>query len=419
MSLAALIIHAALSVASATDTVVVHDEGADLGEYSQLFSLLESLDQNVILRSSQDYSDLVGSGDSDQQYAFENVVMISGPPDEDGVASPNATELLDFVNNFGGNLFLAAGPDASDDVRQIGNACGIEFEGHGATISDPSTRVQVVPESGEATTAVCGRYRSSEVPDSSVDECILLPEAETIGMQVDHNAFLRPLVSGSASAVSLERSASGKLKAPRELGEDLVFVAALEARNKARVVFTGSRAMLKDTFMNAKTTRFVNSTLSWNFRQREVFRMSSCQLSSPDDSDKVSCEGQVATSTSLLFQVDGKLVPGEWNQVHLPSSKSQCKDYYVGATASQAGSMTQLPIRLVDTDYQCDFEDLSIGWHTVTIFVDDCNSSRRHTVYQKRVLIVPTEPDSTQRLVAGAAGVLLVPLIVLWSRRIS
>ena len=62
---------------------------------------------------------------------------------EDGVPSPNSTELLDFVAT-GGNLFIAVGPnDVSDDIREVANACGVEFEAPGAVLVDAARTVDV------------------------------------------------------------------------------------------------------------------------------------------------------------------------------------------------------------------------------------------------------------------------------------
>lgn len=409
-------------------TLIVHDAGDDLSSYSALTELLSGyLKQNLTLRSSDDFSDLfchacvapeVSDGRREvaaesssatptarSMYGHDSIILLSGPPADDAVASPNATELLDFVA-AGGNLFVGADPDVSDDLREVANACGLEFEARGAFLQDRqlslSADLGVGPQDSERITdVICHPF--TPIPGSSIifsmglelgsaerrrnndednDEeeddasaakkfdtrsCVLLPGKGTIGMQLaEENELLTPILTGSEDAVSVtKRSADGTVLSSRQLGDRLASVVAVRARNGARLVFAGSRHMLNNSFLHptaapgsapsslpAGSYDFARSLLGWNLRQQNVFRIRACRghTQAPESHLDMKCvdmmtSGRGNVVLALDFSIEAR-DSGTW--VDVSPEAIDGTGISIVVTADQAGSVRRLPVERLE-----------------------------------------------------------------------
>ena len=467
-------------------TLIVHDSGDDLSSYSALIELLSGpLNQNLTLRSSDDFSDLLchecvdrdvsaGQVASEsattpvrRKYGHDSIIILSGPPADDAVASPNATELLDFVA-VGGNLFVGADPDVSDDLREVANACGLEFEAHGAFLQDPqfalSTDLVGTQNSEPITNVICNPSTpfSRSILDQEWDSaesrgddsaakfdprpCVLLPGKGTIGMQLaKENMLLTPILANSEDAVSISKSAAGTMLSSRQLGDRLASVVAVRARNGARLVFAGSRHMLNNSFLQPTAAPESDSSLptgsydfarllfGWTLRQQNVFRIRACRGHSrePDAHVDTKCTGVTPKRgnniLALDFSIEG-LNAGKWLALTPDSIDAMGRSIVV--TADQAGSIREVTVERLEVmadaeeqlHFRCNFSSLPAGWHRVQVAIAAPGSavtenSTTESMIEIDVLARPSSGSMSRAVVAASCLLAAIPAIVRMANR--
>lgn len=277
------------AVAAFDSTLVIYDNTTNLQEYATFISIIKTMSESITFRTSNDYSDL-RKPEIDAPYNFDSIVLMVGPLEEDAVASPNVTELLEFINFYGGNLFVATGSYLSDDLRELAQECGIEFEGRNSFIVDDHHEFldQELNENLEDT--ICGQVYSGLSSSSSKlakKTCVPFPRNTTVGMQIDkNNIFLKPIVIASKNAKSVG-GILGDVEKSRDLGEKLSYVVALIAANQARVVFVGSQDMIKDSHLKQISSDsskvsvpelFFEELVAWTLKTNLSFEMANCKV---------------------------------------------------------------------------------------------------------------------------------------------
>ncbi|TWW56270.1 Dolichyl-diphosphooligosaccharide--protein glycosyltransferase 48 kDa subunit [Takifugu flavidus] len=165
------------------------------------------------------------------QFLYDHLIIFS-PSVEDFGGNINLETITSFIDG-GGNVLVAASSDIGDPLRELGSECGIEFDEektavidhHNYDVSDPGEHTLIVadPENLLKAPTIVGKPTNKPVLFKGV------------GMVADpENPLVLDILTGSSTSYSFfpDRPIT-------------------QARNNARVVFSGSLDFFSDAFFNS------------------------------------------------------------------------------------------------------------------------------------------------------------------------
>lgn len=155
----------------------------------------------------------------------------------------NVEAITEFIDG-GGNVLIAGSSQSGEALRELATECGFELDEEGAhvidhlnyDISDSGHHTRIVAESSNLIDA------QVIVGSKSVDP--LLYEGTGLIANADNPLVLK-LLTASSSAYSYNPHQSIK-EYPHAVGQNTLLIAALQARNNARVLFSGSLYFFSD-----------------------------------------------------------------------------------------------------------------------------------------------------------------------------
>lgn len=200
--------------------------------------------------------------------------------------SLSASNIANFIDN-GGNVLVTASSTVGDAIRELATEVGLEVDVDGAAVIDHFN--YDVSDEGAHTTLVVN-------PDDLIDAPIIVGDKKSlkpllyrgIGLVSDpDNSLVLPVLSASQTAYSYDPT-KPITKYPHAVGKKTLLVAALQARNNARVVFAGSLDMFSDKFFKSPVqaagskiksqesgnSAFVTALSKWVLKEVGVLRFS-------------------------------------------------------------------------------------------------------------------------------------------------
>uniref|UniRef100_A0A8C8D457 Dolichyl-diphosphooligosaccharide--protein glycosyltransferase 48 kDa subunit n=1 Tax=Oncorhynchus tshawytscha TaxID=74940 RepID=A0A8C8D457_ONCTS len=181
------------------------------------------------------------------QFLYDHLIIFS-PSVEDFGGNISVETITSFIDG-GGNVLVAASSDIGDPLREIGSECGIEFDEektavidhHHYDVSDPGEHTLIVADPDNL-------LKAPTIVGNPSDKPILF---KGVGMVADpDNPLVLDILTGSSTSYSYfpDRPIS---QYPHAVGKNTLLIAGLQARNNARVVFSGSLHFFSDAFFNA------------------------------------------------------------------------------------------------------------------------------------------------------------------------
>ncbi|KAM6976684.1 dolichyl-diphosphooligosaccharide--protein glycosyltransferase 48 kDa subunit [Aplochiton taeniatus] len=181
------------------------------------------------------------------QFLYDHLIIFS-PSVEDFGGNINVETITSFIDG-GGNVLVAANSDIGDPLRELGSECGIEFDEektavidhHNYDVSDPGEHTLIVADPENL-------LKAPTIVGNPTDKPILF---KGVGMVADpENPLVLDILTGSSTAYSFfpDRPIS---QYPHAVGKNTLLIAGLQARNNARVVFSGSLQFFSDAFFNS------------------------------------------------------------------------------------------------------------------------------------------------------------------------
>ncbi|KAL7748652.1 oligosaccharyl transferase glycoprotein complex, beta subunit [Sorochytrium milnesiophthora] len=254
---------------------VVLDSLADQQTYSRFWTALEARDFNVSYHAAS--VDLFTHGER----ASDHLVLFTSSKGLKGALS--VANIVQYIND-GGNVLMATDAGMSDSHRELAYELGVEFDDSDTLVQDHfhhhSARVgnkradasYVLSKHMVADTAVVSDAvrASGSVMFHGVAHKLIAPD----------NYLLHTVLSAERTAVTGEPNRPLP-KEPFAAGSGIGLVSALQARNNARVVLTGSLQMFSDQFLKAQgesgvsiiNTAFVEQVSRWTFHEKSVLRV--------------------------------------------------------------------------------------------------------------------------------------------------
>lgn len=236
---------------------------------------------------------------------------------------------MDTITEFideGGNVLVAGSSQTGDVLRELASECGFEVDEEGAYVIDHLN--YDISDNGQHTTIV---VPSENLIDSSIivgDRKKTAPLLyKGTGILADsENPLVLPLLTGDSSAYSYIPDQPIK-EYPHAVGKNTLLIAALQARNNARIVFSGSLDFFSDDFFSRSVkgsvtgNRDVATAISkWVFKENGELKVTSVkhhlvgQLEPPQSYTIM--DDAVYTITIEKFMND-KWVPYEADDVQL------------------------------------------------------------------------------------------------------
>ena len=272
-----VVVYASMLVVDAAKTLVLLDSvkksDAVYGEYFKALeedghelSIHEASDKKVIFQSFGDYQ-------------FDNVIIFA--PGTKDLGSIKWSELHEFIG-AGGNVILATSTKITKTQRQFAAECGVEFNSKGSIVVDHFNYLD------EPTNVLHSKiYANTFCPasvvvgrDFDVTKSIVF---EGIGQKTNpENVLSFPVVQASSSAHS-----TAPMKPIKVTSDAISLVTAIQARNNARMIFSGSLKLFttenwKNNDINNRKLAFAMS--QWVFGDAGVLKTSNIRHHRQDGS---------------------------------------------------------------------------------------------------------------------------------------
>lgn len=177
------------------------------------------------------------------EYLYQNLIVFAPAVDEFGGQLSTST-IAEFIDD-GGNVLIAASSSSGEALRELATECGFEIDEEKAAVID-HLNYDVELDEGDHTTIVAH-------PDKLINSELIVGTKKVnpllyrgTGVIVDReNSLVMPLLTAESTAYSY--IPTQKIKDyPHAVGKATVLLAALQARNNARVVLSGSLYFFSD-----------------------------------------------------------------------------------------------------------------------------------------------------------------------------
>nr|CAG4645505.1 EOG090X05EE [Lynceus sp. MCZ IZ 141354] len=254
------------------------------------------------------------------EYLYENLVIFAPSVEEFG-GSLSVEAITKFVDE-GGNLLVAGSNQAGDVLRELATEVGFEVDEEGASVIDHMNFD--ANDQGKHTLIVADPKNLINAPTIVGKNAANLKPFlfQGTGLIADkENPLILDILKASSTAYSYKPDQTVD-EFPHAVGQKTLLIAGLQARNNARVVFSGSLDFFSDEFFSApvnsgelKADQSGNKELSealtrWVFKEEGVLRVGKVSHHRVGEKDTP----QFYTVTEdLLYTVEiDRLVDGKW-----------------------------------------------------------------------------------------------------------
>lgn len=193
------------------------------------------------------------------EYLYQHLIIFAPSVEEFG-GSISVEAITQFIDD-GGNVLVAASSASGEAIRDLASEVGFEIDEEGAAVID-HLNYDIHADTGDHTTIVAS-------PKNLIESEIIVGNKKVnpmlyrgTGIITDReNSLVLPLLTADSTAYSYVPDSPIK-EYPHAVGKGTVLVAALQARNNARVVFSGSLYFFSDEAIMSQVKR-VGDTQSY------------------------------------------------------------------------------------------------------------------------------------------------------------
>jgi len=226
--------------------------------------------------------DFVGSEDRSikfkkyGEWQYDHLILFApSASDVNGISSDDVLEFIDA----GRNVIIAADSNIGDLAREIASECNVEYDEEGTSVIDHLNFD--ASDKASRTLVASSNFADAPAVFKGVNAPVLF---RGVAQDIEEDSeLLFPLLTGSSSACS-----SNPSKAVKDLfvsGKKISLVTALQARNNARVIFSGSLELFSDKFFTSSVTDgqskkfdksgnedFAKQITSWAFQEKRSLK---------------------------------------------------------------------------------------------------------------------------------------------------
>ncbi len=266
------------------------------------------------------------------EYLYSNLIVFAPSVEEFG-GSIDLNAITDFIDNGGGNVLVAASSDVGDILRDLGMEVGLELDERGTSVID-HLNYDVKDEGGHTLIAVDGASLINApliVGEKSSTPCLY----RGLGMVADQeNPLVLDIMTGTTTSYSYFPNEKIE-EYPHAVGKSTLLIAGLQARNNARVVFSGSIDFFSNElfavsvqkatqgsreFDQSGNRQLASALTQWVFREKGVLRVGEVNHHLVGESKPPSAytvEDQVRYEIQIEERVGGEWVPFKGNDVQM------------------------------------------------------------------------------------------------------
>ncbi|UYV71639.1 DDOST [Cordylochernes scorpioides] len=230
------------------DTLVLLDNLAIKETHSIFFKSLQDRGFKLIYKAADDPNlTLMKYG----EYLYQHLIIFSPSVEEFG-GTVNVQAITDFIDH-GGNVLVAASSAVGELIRELANECGLEIDDEGSAVIDHVN--YDLSDNGKHTLVVADPQNLLDVPVIVGAKGSNPYLFRGVGMIMEkNNPLVLPVLTASRTAYSYNPDAN-ITEIPHAIGRDTILIAALQARNNARVVFSGSLDFFSDLLFQSPVRR--------------------------------------------------------------------------------------------------------------------------------------------------------------------
>ncbi|XP_003701131.2 dolichyl-diphosphooligosaccharide--protein glycosyltransferase non-catalytic subunit Ost48 [Megachile rotundata] len=220
-------------------TLVLLDNLAIKETHSIFFKSLQDSGYTLTFKLADDANLLLSKYG---EYLYKHLIIFAPSVEEFGGAL-SVEAITDFIDG-GGNVLVAGSSQSGDALHELASECGFEIDEEGSAVIDHLN--YDVSDNGYHTKIVADPSNLIDAPVivGSKDVKPLLYQGTGLIADVENPLILR-LLTASSSAYSYNPQNPIK-EYPHAVGKNTLLIAALQARNNARVVFSGSLYFFSD-----------------------------------------------------------------------------------------------------------------------------------------------------------------------------
>ncbi len=220
-------------------------------------------------------------------FLYDHLILFSPTVEEFG-GSLSVDGITEFIDVGEGNVLIAGSSQTGDILREIASESGFEADEEGTAVID-HLNFDVDKDEGKHTVIVADPENLIKAPaivgNNNKDPVLY----RGTGLIADReNPLVLEILTASSSAYS-HNPDEPITEYPHATGKNTVLIAGLQARNNARVVFSGSLDFFSDEFFNSGTHKAIGgqksaksgnkelaqSLSAWCFKRSGVLRVKS------------------------------------------------------------------------------------------------------------------------------------------------
>ncbi|VVC37330.1 Hypothetical protein CINCED_3A021322 [Cinara cedri] len=270
-----------LLASASKETLVLLNNLVIKETHSVLFNTLKARGYHLTFKSADDPTLVLSKYG---KYFYQNLIIFAPTVQEFGGAL-NIETITQFIDD-GGNVLFTGGVSTGSALRELAAECGFEVTEENSSlidhlnydISDEGKHTLVVTRSSNL-------IKSEEIVGKS-NEKSLLYEGTTV-IADPKNPLVLPILHAESTAYSYKTDVPIK-DYSLGTGKDLLLIAALQARNNARVVFSGSLYFFSDAAFSSPVKKVDGSSYNvsgnqevasnivlWTLKDRGMIRVKS------------------------------------------------------------------------------------------------------------------------------------------------
>jgi oligosaccharyltransferase complex subunit beta len=275
-----VILGVACNVNAGGKTLVLVDNWAVRETHSAFFRSLRDRGFDLTFKTADDASlALVKYG----EFLYDHLILFTPSVEEFG-GSVDVQAITNFIDG-GGNVLVAASSNIGEPIRELASECGIEFDEEKTSVIDHLN--YDISDQGKHTLIVAD-------PKNLIDAPMLVGTKKQnpvlfrgVGMVADpDNPLVLNVLHASSTAYSFNTDEKIS-EYPHAVGKNTLLIAALQARNNARVMFFGSMDFFSDEFFTSSVQKanggqryessgnqdLAFSLSQWVFKEKGVLRV--------------------------------------------------------------------------------------------------------------------------------------------------
>jgi oligosaccharyltransferase complex subunit beta len=265
------------------------------------------------------------------EYLYQNLIIFSPSVEEFG-GSISVEAITQFIDD-GGNVIVAGSPTSGEAIRDLASEVGFEIDEENAAVIDHLNYDQLL-DTGDHTTIVAS-------PKNLIDSEVIVGKKNIkpllyrgTGILADReNPLVLPLLTADSTAYSYIPDSPIK-EYPHAVGKGTILIAALQARNNARVVFSGSIYFFSDEAILAQIKKVgdsqvhdksgnlnvINAISKWVFKETGEIRVKSVKHHKEGEKEapaSYTITEPVVYTIEIEEQIDGAWKPYVANDIQL------------------------------------------------------------------------------------------------------